>query len=124
MLRCSPRIEDRNLMHARYCAMRRAGLLGIEFAPQIGNGIFFEGNPRISALLRTIMHQAIFADVQIASTRAASPLVRTALGNVVLEGIDAGEAAPFELLHLVVDRAFIVFQRLQLPLAVVDNSNR
>ena len=69
------------------------------------------------------MHQAVLADVQVARARAAAPLVGPALGDIVLKGIDAGEAALFEVFHRVIDLAFFVIQRLQLPRAIVDDAD-
>ena len=67
------------------------------------------------------MHQAIFANVEIARACAAAPLIGTALRNVVLEAVDAREAALLHGLHLVVDTALFVIQRLQLAGAVVND---
>ena len=69
------------------------------------------------------MHQAVFANVEIAGSGAAAPLVGTAERNIVLECIDAGEAALFHRLHFLVDALFFLGQRLQLPAAVVDDSD-
>ena len=45
------------------------------------------------------------------------------MGNVVLEGVDAGEAALLHRFHFVVDTALFFAQRLQLTAAVVNNPN-
>src|SRR5438094_1566205 len=85
VLRSAPGIEDRNLVHAGDCAVRSAAFFGEIFAPDIGDRVLFQRNAGIAALLRAVMHQAVLADVQIACAGAAPPLVRTSLGNVVLE---------------------------------------
>ena len=115
MLRRSPRIEDRDLMHAlTHGAVGRTWLLGIKLAPQIADRIFLQRNSRISALLRAVMHQAILANVEITRPGAAPPLIRPPQRDIVLKGINAREAAFFQLLHLVVHAPFFIIQRLQL----------
>src|SRR5579883_3122934 len=64
---------------------------------------------------------ARLADVEIARPGAAPPLVGTPLRDVVLERIDAREAALLQRLHLLIHRALLRVQRLQLPAAVVDD---
>src|ERR1035437_3409570 len=104
--------------------MGRARLLRVELAAQIGNRVFLQRNARIAALLRAVMHQAVFADVEIACSGAAAPLIGAAERDVVLKGIDASEAAFFQSLHLVVHTPFFVVQGLHLPRAVVNDSDR
>ena len=55
-----------------------------------------ERNARIAALLRTIMHQAILADVEVARAGAAAPVVLLAARDVVLKSIDAREGLLFQ----------------------------
>src|SRR5579863_5754335 len=123
LLRRAPGIEDRNLMHARYGAVRRAGFLGEEFAAQVVASVGFERNAGIAALLRAVMHQPIFANVEIPPARAAAPVVGLALCNVVLKSVNAGEAGLFERLHFVVDAAFFFAQRLHLAAAIVNDAD-
>ena len=65
------------------------------------------------------MYQAVFANVEVARAGPAAPLVGTALGNIVLEAVDAGEAALLHRLHFVVHPTLIIIQRLQLPRPVM-----
>ena len=123
MLRGAPGIERGNLMHAGNGAVRRAGLFGHILPPDVSQRVVLERGAGIASLLRAIVHQAVFADVEIARSGAAAPLVGTALRNIVLERIDASEAALFHRLHFLVDALFFFGQRLQLPAAVVDDSD-
>src|SRR5580692_286528 len=69
------------------------------------------------------MHQPVFANVEVTGASTASPRIGQALSDVVLEGIDAGEAALLPRLHFVVDTALFAAQRLQLATAVMDDSD-
>src|SRR5271155_4787829 len=117
MLRGAPSIEDGNLVHARHGAMRRAAFLREIFAAHVVASIRGEGHTRIAALLRAVMHQPVFANVEVACAGTAAPRIRQALSDVVLEGVDAGEAALLPRLHFVVDPALFAAQRLQLATA-------
>src|SRR5271168_465620 len=110
-------------MHARHGAMRRARLFSHELTAYIVASIGCERNSGITALLRAVVHQAVFADVEVARAGAAAPVVGLALGNVVLKSVDAGEAAFFQRLHFVIDAAFFLAQRLQLAAAVVNDAD-
>src|SRR5262249_22461779 len=104
--------------------MRRARFFGVELAAKICNGVFLERDGGISALLGTVVDQAVFADIQVSRSGTASPLVGSAFSDVVLKSVDASEAALFELLHLMINTPLVVLQRLQLPLTVMDDSDR
>jgi len=67
--------------------------------------------------------QAVFADVQVAGSGAASPLIGAALCDVVLESVDAGKAAFFQGLNFVVDVPLLFIERLELSAAVVDDAD-
>ena len=58
------------------------------------------------------MHQPVLANVEVPRAGSAAPLVGAAVGDIVLERIDAREAAPFEILHLVIDATLFVTKRL------------
>src|SRR5262249_43287409 len=104
-LRGAPGIEDRDLVHAGDGAVRGAAFFAEVFAADIGHGVGFERNRGESALLRAVVHEPVFADVEVARAGAAAPLVGAALGDVVLKGVHAREAALLHGLHLVVDGA-------------------
>ena len=95
MLRRAPTVENRNLMDARNRAVRRAAFFGEVLAADVVARVRRERNSRIAALLRAVMHQAVFADVEIARAGAAAPVIGQALRDVVLKGVDAGETALF-----------------------------
>ena len=65
--------------------MWRARLFGKVFALHVSERIFLEWNAGVTALLRTVVDEAVFADVEIARPRAASPLIGLAIGQLVLE---------------------------------------
>src|ERR1700722_5719247 len=75
ILRSAPGIENRNLVHARHRAVGSAGFLGEIFAAEIVAGIGCEWDARISALLRAVVDESVFADVEITSTGPATPVV-------------------------------------------------
>src|SRR5438270_4296101 len=111
-------------MHTRNRAVRRASFFRQVFAADISDRVLLKWNSWIAALLRAVMHQPVLADIQITGAGAASPLVRLPEGDVVLKRINPGEAAFFKRLHLVIDTTFFIRQRLQLSIAIVNNSNR
>src|SRR5712691_10673048 len=69
------------------------------------------------------MNQAVLADVEIACAGAATPVVTLALRDIVLEGVDAGEAALLHRLHFEIDATLFFAQRLQLAAAVVNDAD-
>src|SRR5580658_10975255 len=103
--------------------MRRTAFFGEIFAAHVVASVSCERNPGIAALLGAIVHQPVFADVEIARAGAAAPIVRQALRDVVLEGVDAGEAALFHRLHFVIDAALFSAERLQLAATIVDDAD-
>jgi len=103
--------------------MWRACFLGEIFAIAPLIGVIGQGNARIAALLRAVMHEAILADVEVARAGAASPFVFQALSNVVLELIHAREGALAERHNLFKNFPFALAQRLKLAVAVVQNAN-
>src|SRR5438045_2534727 len=85
----SPRVEDGYLVHARNRTMRRAGFFGEILTPQVLARIGRQRHSWISALLRTVVHKPVLADVKIAAAGAAAPIVGLALRDVVLKRVDA-----------------------------------
>src|SRR5208337_1742718 len=94
----------------------------MELAAYVGKRVFLKRGTGIAALLRAVMHQAVLANVEVARSGAAAPLIRTPQRDVVLKRIHAGKAAFLQSLHLVVHAAFFVVQGLQLARAVVNDS--
>src|ERR1700676_4629257 len=105
MLRSTPSVKYRDLVHARNRAIRCAAFFGEIFAAHVVAGVGCERHAGIAALLRAVVDQSVFADVEVAGAGSAAPIIRQAFRDVVLEGIDASEAALLPRLHLVVDAA-------------------
>src|SRR5580693_5262720 len=108
ILRSPPGIEDRYLVHAGDRAVRCAGFLRQIFAAQIFTGVILQRSSRIAALLRAVVDESVLANVEIAGSSTASPVVGQTFGDVVLKCVDPGKAAFFERLHLVIDAALFV----------------
>src|SRR2546423_33076 len=77
-------------MDAADRAVRGAGLARRELASNIVDRIRLERHGRITALLRAVVDEALFADVQVACAGAAPPLVRLPVREVVLEASNSG----------------------------------
>src|SRR5689334_6690395 len=84
-LLAAPEIKVRNLVHAGDSAKRSARLLRNVLAADILDGVLFQRLTGEAALLRAVVDQAVFADVQVPRSGAAFPLVGAPPGNVVLE---------------------------------------
>jgi len=69
------------------------------------------------------MHQAVFTNVEITGTGPAAPIVGTSIRNVVLESIDTGIAGLPHGLHLAINIALFDIEGLELPAAVMNNSD-
>src|SRR5580700_261178 len=123
MLGRAPTVEDRHLMHAGNRAVRRAAFFREVFTTHVVARVGCERHAGMAALLRAVVHQPVFANIEITRPGAAAPLVRQALRNVVLEGVDAGEAALLPRLHFIVDAALFFVQRLHLSTAIVNDAD-
>src|ERR1700685_593439 len=110
-------------MHARNRAVGRASFFRKKFAANVVARITGQRHARIPALLRAVMHQPVFANIEISRTGAASPLVGQALRNVVLKSVDARKAALLPRLHLVINAPLFLAQRLHLPAAIVYDAD-
>src|SRR5262245_53883535 len=91
---------------------------------QVFAGVFFERDAREAALLRAIMDEAVFADVEVTRARAAAPVVRPGVSQVVLKLIQPSEllltAPPQLFVHLFLDSA----ERFQLTVPVMNHAER
>src|SRR5439155_22684148 len=76
---------------------------------------------RVPALLRTVMHQAVLADIQISRAGAAAPVVLTAVRDIVLEKIQLPVAAAAQFFGLEVYRALVLCQRTKLAVPIMDD---
>ena len=75
----APVVEHGDLLHAGYGAMRCAALLGVIFVLKMFARVLGQRDGGKAALLRAIVHQAVFANVEVSAAGAASPVV----GNAV-----------------------------------------
>src|SRR5262245_56688786 len=73
-LRVAPVVEDADLVNALQRAGRRAPLLGLVLAIEVFHRVLVQRDSRVTALLRTPVHQTLFTDVEIAGARAAAPV--------------------------------------------------
>src|SRR5689334_613550 len=105
-------------------AVRRAALFGNELASNIVDGVLGERLGREATLLRAIMNQSIFADVEIARAGATAPCVWLAVCNRVLEVVEARIILLLERLHQAIDFALFFLQRLELSAAVMNDADR
>ena len=69
--------------------MRRAGFLRVVLVGKVRGRVLLQRDCRKAALLGAIMHQAVFADVEVPATGAASPAIRDTMRNVPLKLIEA-----------------------------------
>ncbi len=122
-LRSAPVVDVRHLMHAGDGAVGGTGLLRQKFALYIFSPIFRQWNAGPAALLRAIMHQPVFADVKVARSGAAAPVIRLAVDDGFLKVIEAGIMLLCQPLHFVINPALFVAQRLQLPIAVMNDAD-
>src|SRR5215472_5777527 len=123
MLWGAPEVDQRRLVYARDGAVGRAGFLGAEFAADDSNRVVGQRDARVSALLRAIVHQPILADVKIAGSGAASPVVGLTPRNVVLKLVETGIAGLAHLLHLGEHALGFVIERAQLARTVMDDAH-
>ncbi len=72
-------------MDAADGAHGRAPLLGQEFALDVVDGVRRERRAGRAALLRAVVDEALFADIQVARAGAAAPLVRLPVHELRLE---------------------------------------
>ena len=89
VLRASPEVHRRHAMDAADRAVRRARFRRRRTRGGCRRRVGLERHAGIAALLRAVVHEPVFADVEIARAGAAPPLVRLAVGQVVLEVRDA-----------------------------------
>ena len=123
-LRAAPVIGHRHLLHAADGARRSAGFCCPEFPPDVIERVFGQRSAGITALLGTVVDEAVFADVQVPGPRAAVPVVWPSLGEILLEPVQAGISAAAVTANLTIDAFFPVGKRLQLTGTVVDDSER
>ena len=93
VLRGAPVIDVADLVDAADGAVGGAGLSRCRYSRRtIFEGVLGQRLAGVAALLRAVVHQAVLADVHVARAGAATPVVRLAVRDVVLEVIEAREA--------------------------------
>src|SRR5256714_13417068 len=124
LLRVAPVVEDGDLVSAGHCAERRAPLLRVVLALDVGLRVLLDGDAGRAALLRAVVHESVLADVEVARAGATAPGVGLARGEVVLEPPQARVLRLVQSLQLVVDLLLVFGQRLQKPVPVVYDADR
>lgn len=117
-------IDDGNLLNAPDCTIWGAGLLCEVLTLDIGECVFLERNAGKAALLRAIVHKAIFANVEIAGPRAASPLVGYSAREIFLKPVKAAVAGFAVCLDFAIDLFFAAIERFHRAVAVVNDTQR
>src|SRR4051812_31772722 len=108
-------VQHGGLMNARYRAERRTALGTRRFASQIFRRVVNERNAGPAALLRAVMHQPVFADIQKAAAGAAVPVIRQPSPDVFLKMIEMRkrEQSGFEAPETFVGASLTRRERLQ-----------
>src|SRR3954466_8169835 len=88
-LRAPPEVHRGDAVDAADGAVRRAPLRRDELAADVVGRVGLERHARCAALLRAVVDEALFADVEIPRARAAPPFVRLAVHELRLEVRDA-----------------------------------
>src|SRR5439155_20841006 len=129
-LRTSPEIHHRHAVDAADRTIRRARLPRRELAADVVDGISLERHGGEAALLRAVVDEPVLADVQIPRARAAAPVVRPAVGQVVLKVRDPRVQVLDDLPrsvdrggHLVVYLPLDRAERLEPAVLVIDFSD-
>src|SRR5687768_7523756 len=106
-------------------AVGGTGFDRIVFAFEVFRRVLGQRNSRRSALLRTVVDQPVFTNVQIPATGMAMPVVRQAFGEIILEltVVDKIREFLFAKVHdCVVNRFLRRTQRTKLATLVVDDA--
>jgi len=111
-------------VNARNSATGSAALRGEELALALVRGVSIERNSRMPALLRAIVDETIFADIEVAGSGAAPPVIIEAGGDIALKGVDAGEGTLSERHDFAEDFRFALAKGLKLPAAIVQDAHR
>ncbi len=110
-------------MHAGDRAEGRAGFLRHVFPPDVFDSVIFQRLSRKAALLRTVVHQAVLANIEIARAGAATPIAGAPVGDAFLEIVDPGEVPLLKFFHLDEYFTLTIGERAKLAVTVVDNAD-
>src|SRR5262249_673552 len=114
-------------MHARDGAIWRARFDGFGFPFEVVERVRGERYGRETALLRAVMREAVFANVEVAAACATMPLVRQTANQILLKlvvVIEREEGLPPRIQDLVVDALLRRLERLQLAGMIMNDADR
>jgi len=113
-------------MNARNSAEWRAALRPRCFALDIVPSVLIEWNAGPPALLRTVMHQTLFADIQEPAASAAVPVVWQTASDILLKMVEMSERKQtgFKAPETVIDTSLLLRERLKLAAMIVQNTDR
>ena len=69
------------------------------------------------------MHQAVFADVEIARPGPAAPVIGLAIGDGFLELVETRVVTLLPVAHFEINAAFFVLERLELAVSVMNDAD-
>src|SRR5262249_7798085 len=93
-------------MHTSNRAVRSACFLRKVFSFDVCFGVGRQRYSGIAALLRAVMYESVFADVQVTAARSASPLIGFAVGQVFLERVPSYVTFLSKVFHFEIEVAF------------------
>ena len=73
-LRITPVVEQGDVLHALNRAAWRTGFEGIVFMIKVLRGVILQRDGRITPLLRAVMDQPVFANIEVTASGATSPV--------------------------------------------------
>src|SRR5439155_7193126 len=120
----APEVDHGDLLHAGDRAARGAGLVGKELVLEVGWCVLVERDGGVAPLLRTVVDQPVFADVEVAAAGAAAPVVGFAERYIPLEIVEPRVGGLAHSHDLEKDLLLALAQRLELPRTVVQDSDR
>ena len=74
----APAVEDGDLMHTGDGALRRAGFFRHVLAAKVDFRVILQRNAGVASLLRTVVDEAVFTNIEVTRAGAASPVIRLA----------------------------------------------
>src|SRR5215470_12417510 len=104
-------------------AARGAAFLRVELAVALLVRVLGERHARVAALLRAVMDEAVFADIEVARAGAAPPIVFEAFGDVVLEEIHAREGVLPERHDFLENFLLTLAERRELAVGIVKDAD-
>ena len=107
-LRRAPVVDVADAVDAADGAVGRAAFGGQELALHVGGGVFGDRHAGVAALLGAVVHQAVLADVEVARTGAAAPVVGPPLRDRFLELVELRVVGLLPVAHLEVDLGLVV----------------